>query len=36
MEYLLENKKIAQATHNISGYRIILPNGVLLQVRKGD
>ncbi|KAJ8964734.1 hypothetical protein NQ314_004665 [Rhamnusium bicolor] len=32
MNYLLENKKIAQATHNISAYRISLPNSLLLQV----
>lgn len=28
----MENKKIAQATHNIYAYRIQLPNGVVLQV----
>uniref|UniRef100_A0A6P7FCV0 Protein IMPACT-like n=1 Tax=Diabrotica virgifera virgifera TaxID=50390 RepID=A0A6P7FCV0_DIAVI len=31
MELLLENKKIAHATHNISAYRILLPNNVVLQ-----
>ncbi|XP_018573400.1 protein IMPACT-like [Anoplophora glabripennis] len=31
MNYLLENKKIAQATHNISAYRISLPNSVIVQ-----
>ncbi|CAG9840985.1 unnamed protein product [Diabrotica balteata] len=31
MELLLENKKIANATHNISAYRILLPNNVVLQ-----
>ncbi|RZC33676.1 IMPACT-like, partial [Asbolus verrucosus] len=31
MNYLLENKKIAQATHNISAYRILTPKGTILQ-----
>ncbi|KAJ8910828.1 hypothetical protein NQ315_015563 [Exocentrus adspersus] len=31
MKYLLENKKIAQATHNISAYRLSLPNSVIMQ-----
>jgi len=31
MDLLLENKKIAQATHNILAYRIMLANGSLLQ-----
>ncbi|CAG9856116.1 unnamed protein product [Phyllotreta striolata] len=31
MEELLENRKIANATHNISAYRILLPNNVVLQ-----
>lgn len=31
MELLLENRKIAQATHNISAYRILLPNNIILQ-----
>lgn len=31
MNYLLENKKIAQATHNISAYRILASGGVILQ-----
>ncbi|KAJ8981294.1 hypothetical protein NQ317_004030 [Molorchus minor] len=31
MHYLLQNKKIAQATHNILAYRILLPNLVILQ-----
>lgn len=32
MEILLQNKKIAHATHNISAYRILMPNNVVLQV----
>jgi putative IMPACT (imprinted ancient) family translation regulator len=31
MSYLLENKKIAQATHNISAYRIVTSKGTILQ-----
>ncbi|KAF5303983.1 hypothetical protein FQA39_LY01768 [Lamprigera yunnana] len=31
MDLLLENKKIAQATHNILAYRFLLPNGSILQ-----
>ncbi|KAJ8944138.1 hypothetical protein NQ318_013322 [Aromia moschata] len=31
MSYLMDNKKIAQATHNISAYRILLPNSIILQ-----
>ncbi|KAG5898032.1 hypothetical protein JTB14_001743 [Gonioctena quinquepunctata] len=31
MDLLLENRKIAHATHNISAYRIVLPNNVILQ-----
>ncbi|XP_023020366.2 protein IMPACT-B [Leptinotarsa decemlineata] len=31
MELLLQNRKIAQATHNISAYRIVLPNNIILQ-----
>lgn len=34
MDYLMSNKKIAQATHNISAYRIKLQNGGILQVNK--
>lgn len=36
MNYLLSNKKIAQATHNISAYRIKLQNGGILQVKKPE
>lgn len=31
-EKLLENKKVAEATHNISAYRIQMDKGGLLQV----
>ncbi|KAI8148933.1 ribosomal protein S5 domain 2-type protein [Fennellomyces sp. T-0311] len=33
---LLEDKKVAKATHNIMAYRIILPNGRLLQDNDDD
>nr|CAI5828535.1 unnamed protein product [Callosobruchus analis] len=32
MDTLLQNKKIANATHNITAYRISLPNGIIMQV----
>ncbi|EFA00826.2 Protein IMPACT-B-like Protein [Tribolium castaneum] len=31
MDFLLDNKKIAQATHNISAYRILTSQGTILQ-----
>ncbi|KAI7887147.1 UPF0029-domain-containing protein [Lichtheimia hyalospora FSU 10163] len=33
---LLENKKIAKATHNISAFRIVLPDGRMLQDNDDD
>nr|CAH7757771.1 unnamed protein product [Callosobruchus chinensis] len=32
MDTLLQNKKIANATHKITAYRISLPNGIMMQV----
>ncbi|XP_044269640.1 protein IMPACT-A-like [Tribolium madens] len=31
INHLLDNKKIAQATHNVSAYRILTPQGTILQ-----
>lgn len=32
IDYLMENKKIADATHNITAYRIQMEKGNILQV----
>lgn len=36
MSKLLENKKIAKATHNIMAYRIVMPDGRMLQDNDDD
>nr|CAI5828532.1 unnamed protein product [Callosobruchus analis] len=36
MDTLLQNKKIANATHNITAYRISLPNGIIMQDCEDD